>query len=92
LLRPSTDSSYLDYQYGTSEKLQIRIETHGRYTEAGEDFTATEPGHIDAQPGLCILDVGCGPGRLVGALRDSGLEYIGLDRSGSCGRRSLSCR
>jgi hypothetical protein len=33
---PSTDPTYLQYQYGDSEKLRIRLETHSRYTE-GED-------------------------------------------------------
>lgn len=78
---PFTDATYLGYQYGDSEKLRIRIETHRRYTEGEDDHLTVELGHIAPRPGLLALDVGCGTGRLAGTLRDRGVGYVGLDAS-----------
>lgn len=78
---PFTDSTYLDYQYGDSEKLRIRIETHSRYTEGEDDHLAVELDQIAPRPGLLALDIGCGPGRLAGTMREHGVEYVGLDAS-----------
>jgi SAM-dependent methyltransferase len=36
-------------------------------------------GHIAAEAGMAVLDVGCGPGRLVGMLRERGVHCVGLD-------------
>ena len=78
---PFTDSTYLEYQYGDSEKLRIRLETHSRYTEGEDDYVQVELGHIVPRPGLLAIDVGCGPGRLAGTLRDRGVTCVGLDTS-----------
>jgi SAM-dependent methyltransferase len=78
---PFTDTTYLQYQYGDSEKLKIRIETHTRYTEGDDDYQEVELHHIAAEPGMTVLDVGCGPGRLVGTLRERGVHSVGLDMS-----------
>jgi len=78
---PFTDATYLDYQYGDSEKLQIRLETHSRYTEGEDDYVRVELHHVAPRPGLLAVDIGCGPGRLAGRLRDHGVTCIGLDMS-----------
>jgi ubiquinone/menaquinone biosynthesis C-methylase UbiE len=39
-------------------------------------------GHVAAEAGMAVLDVGCGPGRLVGMLRERGVRCVGLDMSG----------
>jgi SAM-dependent methyltransferase len=78
---PFTDTTYMDYQYSNSEKLQIRLETHRRYTEGDDDYIPVELGHIAPEPGLRVLDVGCGPGRVAANLRDAGVDYIGFDLS-----------
>jgi SAM-dependent methyltransferase len=78
---PFTDTTYLTYQYGDSEKLKIRVETHSRYTEGDDDFQEVELRHIAAEAGMHALDVGCGPGRLVGTLRERGVTCVGLDMS-----------
>jgi SAM-dependent methyltransferase len=78
---PFTDTAYLDYQYGDSEKLRIRLETHRRYTEGDDDYVTVELGHIAPRPSLRVLDVGCGPGRIAANLRDAEVSYIGFDTS-----------
>ena len=78
---PFTDATYMRYQYDDSEKLRIRRETHSRYTEGEDDFVQVELHHVDPRPGLLALDIGCGPGRLVGRLRGHGVSCIGLDLS-----------
>ena len=35
----SIDPAYLRYQYGTAEKLNIRIASHERYSERGTRFS-----------------------------------------------------
>jgi hypothetical protein len=32
------DPTYLGYQYGTTERLRIRLEAHQRYSEHADDF------------------------------------------------------
>jgi SAM-dependent methyltransferase len=78
---PFTDATYLTYQYGDSEKLRIRIETHRDYTEGDDDFHEVELGHVAAEPGMVALDVGCGPGRLADGLQERGVRYVGIDAS-----------
>lgn len=37
--------------------------------------------HLDLQPGMRVLDVGCGPGRHARALAERGIEVVGVDIS-----------
>jgi len=78
---PFTDTAYLAYQYHDSEKFRIRAETHQRYTVGEDDFDEVQWRYVDAGPGLSVLDVGCGPGRLAPGVAERGAEYVGLDRS-----------
>ncbi len=75
------DPHYLDYQYGTAEKLRIRQEAHRLYSETPTDYAAWLFGHLDAQPGQLVLDVGCGPGTFYPTLHKFGVKILALDAS-----------
>ncbi len=75
------DPQYLDYQYGTAEKLRIRQEAHRLYSETPTDFAGWLFGHLDARPGQIVLDVGCGPGTFYPVLRSFGVKIVALDAS-----------
>lgn len=75
------DPNYLQYQYGTAEKLRIRQEAHRLYSETPTDYGAWLFGHLDAQPGEIVLDVGCGPGTFYPVLRTFGVKIVALDAS-----------
>jgi ubiquinone/menaquinone biosynthesis C-methylase UbiE len=78
----ATDPRYLLEQYGTTDRLKIRIETHQRYSERGDDFLDWVLGHLDAAPGELVLDVGCGTGHYHPALCARGVQVVvGLDAS-----------
>lgn len=77
----STDPAYLRYQYGTAEKLNIRIASHERYSERKQDFRAWVLQWLDLAPGLTVLDVGCGSGAFHRALGQHGTRIIGCDWS-----------
>ena len=47
----SVDPAYLRYQYGTAEKLKIRIASHERYSERALDFRAWVLQWLDPAPG-----------------------------------------
>jgi ubiquinone/menaquinone biosynthesis C-methylase UbiE len=53
---------YLRDQYGTTEKLDIRIEAHQRYSEQRDDFLDWILDRLDPHPGDSLIDVGCGRG------------------------------
>ena len=76
------DPQYLHYQYGDAEKLQVRIDTHVRYSERTSDSFATWLlAHINATAGQTLLDVGCGPGAYHAALSSVGVRIVGVDAS-----------
>ena len=77
----SIDPAYLRYQYGTAEKLNIRIASHERYSERAQDFRAWVLQRLDLAPGLTVLDVGCGSGAFHRDLGRHGTRIIGCDRS-----------
>jgi hypothetical protein len=74
----ATDRAYLRYQYGTTAKLDTRIEAHQRYSERSDDYLEWVLDRLDPHPGELALDVGCGKGSyhppLIarGRTRDSG--------------------
>jgi len=80
-LHKAIDPHYLQYQYGDAEKLRIRQEAHRLYSETPSDYAAWLFGHLDAQPGHLVLDVGCGPGTFYPALRAYGVKLLAFDAS-----------
>lgn len=75
------DPAYLQYQYADAEKLRIRQESHERYGENPHSFLEWMLPHIAPQPGLLLLDVGCGPGTYHALLGRYGVRIIGADSS-----------
>ena len=76
-----TDPVYLREQYGDTERLRTRAETHNRYT-VGPDSFAHLFDHFALEPGVDVLDVGCGYGAVHRRLLEAGARVVGLDRSG----------
>ena len=77
----SVDLAYLRYQYGTAEKLNIRIASHERYSERTHDFRGWVLQWLDLAPGLTVLDVGCGSGAFHRTLGQHDVRVIACDRS-----------
>ncbi len=78
----ATDPRYLLEQYGTTDRLKIRIENHQLYSERTDDFLAWALDYLDPTPGDLVLDVGCGTGLYHPALCARGARVVvGLDPS-----------
>jgi ubiquinone/menaquinone biosynthesis C-methylase UbiE len=78
----ATDPGYLRYQYGDTERLRIREQTHRLYSERPNDFVDWMLGQLAPGPGHLVLDVGCGDGLYHRALAARGVRAIvGLDAS-----------
>lgn len=76
------DPRYLQYQYGDSEKLRIRKETHDRYTErAGPPFHDWILSHLRLEPRMRVIDVGSGPGFYHAKLAEAGCRVVAVDLS-----------
>jgi SAM-dependent methyltransferase len=65
---------------------------HDNYNEIAADFNTTRKKEIwpemilftkDIKDGARVLDLGCGNGRLLEALKDKKIEYLGIDNSES---------
>src|SRR5688500_4702347 len=84
----ATDPAYLRYQYGDSEKLRIRIETHQCYSERPDDWAEWILAQVDPRPGLTLLDVGCGPGGFHPRLAQHGMRIVGVDASPGMAREA----
>jgi ubiquinone/menaquinone biosynthesis C-methylase UbiE len=77
-----TDAGYLQTQYGTTERLRIRIEAHQRYSERADDFLDWVLEHLNPRAGDLVLDVGCGTGGIHRALCRRGIRaLLGVDSS-----------
>lgn len=61
-LDKQTEQQYIHEQYKTKDNLQIRIETHERYTEPKVDFHDWILDHVIWNGSESVLDVGCGTG------------------------------
>lgn len=81
MLDRATDPTYLAYQYGDSERLRIRIDSHRRYSENPTDWYPLFAQELVAAPGVSLVDVGCGPGNIHPALCEAGARVTGLDYS-----------
>jgi SAM-dependent methyltransferase len=51
------------------------------FTKGTEQEVGFLVGALDLQPGMRVLDVGCGPGRHAYALAERGIEVVGVDIS-----------
>lgn len=72
----ATSREYLHDQYGTTEKLDIRIEAHQRYSERPDDFLDWVLDRLDPRPGDSVVDIGCGRGSYHGRLMARGVRLI----------------
>jgi ubiquinone/menaquinone biosynthesis C-methylase UbiE len=70
------DPVYRRYQYADAEKLRVRQEAHRLYSEGGDRLTPWLMGHLAPQPGLRLVDVGCGPGTMHADLAAEGISTI----------------
>ena len=78
----SIDPAYLAYQYGDTEKLLIRKETHERYSERPNgQFFDWVVDQLDPLPGQLVADIGCGPGTYQSRVASRGARVLGLDLS-----------
>ncbi len=83
--RLATDSDYLQYQYGSTEKLKIRQEAHRLYSERSDSFMSWVLDIVEPRSGDTLADIGCGPGAYYSAIAqlDAGpsLHVLGVDMS-----------
>jgi ubiquinone/menaquinone biosynthesis C-methylase UbiE len=61
-LDKQSEQQYIREQYKSKDNLQIRIETHEKYTEPKVDFQAWILDQVDWDGNETVLDVGCGTG------------------------------
>lgn len=76
-----TDPERLRQQYGSSERLQVRVETHRRYSESKTSFLDWVVEQLEVAPGHLVADIGCGPGNYFGRLAARGARVVGSDLS-----------
>ena len=60
----ATDRDYLHTQYQDASNLNARIALHRRFSTAPVDWQCWVFDQFLLPPGACILEIGCGPGRL----------------------------
>jgi ubiquinone/menaquinone biosynthesis C-methylase UbiE len=78
----ATHPDYLRYQYGTTEKLDTRINAHQRYSERTDDYLEWVLDRLDPRPGDLAVDVGCGKGSFHPPLVGRSVRTIlGIDAS-----------
>lgn len=76
-----SDPERLRQQYGSSERLQVRVETHRRYSESKTSFLDWIVDQLEVVPGHLVADIGCGPGNYFGRLSARGARAVGSDLS-----------
>jgi SAM-dependent methyltransferase len=76
-----TDPERLKEQYGSSERLQVRVETHRRYSESKASFLDWVVEQLEPARGDLVADIGCGPGNYFGRLAARGARAVGSDLS-----------
>ena len=74
IVQRATDPRYLLEQYGTTDRLRIRIETHQLYSERTDDFLAWALDHLDPRPGDLVLDPFSGGNREETAIAQQALR------------------
>jgi SAM-dependent methyltransferase len=86
----ATDARYLAYQYGDAERLRIRYETHRLYSASPDNFRTWVIEHLDVQPAMRVLDVGCGPGTYLSGLLSLGARVVACDFSSGMLQEALT--
>lgn len=76
-----TDPERLRQQYGSSERLRVRVETHRRYSESKASFLDWVVDQLEVAPRHLVADIGCGPGNYFGRLAARGARAVGSDLS-----------
>jgi SAM-dependent methyltransferase len=76
-----TNRIYLKNQYSTKTNLQIRVETHEKYSFPKQDFTAWVLDQIPWRGRERVIDVGCGSGIYRAATQQRTPHYIAGDLS-----------
>jgi ubiquinone/menaquinone biosynthesis C-methylase UbiE len=88
--RADVDATYLHYQYGDSEKLRIRSDTHRLYSARPDRLRERILSELTLAPGLLVLDVGCGPGGYHEPISRTGARVVGVDTSAGMVREARS--
>lgn len=82
MVERAIDPAYLFEQYGTEERLRIRIEAHQRYSERTDDYFDWILDRLQPRPGDLVVDVGCGVGSIHPPLCARGVRAVlGVDVS-----------
>jgi SAM-dependent methyltransferase len=76
-----TNQIYLKNQYGTKTNLQIRVETHEKYSFPKQDFTGWVLDQIAWRGRERVIDVGCGSGIYREPAQQRTAHYIAGDLS-----------
>ena len=76
-----TDPERLRQQYGNSHRLQVRVETHRRYSQNKTSFLDWVVDQLEVAPGHRVADIGCGPGNYFGLIAARGAQPVGSDLS-----------
>ena len=82
MLERAIDPAYLSEQYGTEERLRIRIEAHQRYSERADDYLDWILDRLQPRRGDLVVDVGSGVGSIHPPLCARGVRAVlGVDVS-----------
>lgn len=76
-----TAQAYLQSQYGSKTNLQIRVETHEKYSFPRQDFTAWVLDQIPWRGRERVIDVGCGSGIYTRPTQQRAGQYLAGDLS-----------
>lgn len=76
-----TNQTYLQNQYATQTNLQIRVETHEKYSFPKMDFAAWVLDHIPWRGRERVVEVGCGSGVYARLTQARAGYYVGGDLS-----------
>jgi SAM-dependent methyltransferase len=79
--RTNSDSAFLREQYRSDENLNVRIQTHAKYSQPHIDFPEWVLAQIAWNGDEQVIDVGCGNGLYVEPVLRRTASYLGADLS-----------